>query len=354
MSFDNETRVPRPGEEIDAERLTAFLVRERPDLTGQVEISQFPAGHSNLTYLVRAGDEEFVLRRPPFGKKPKTGHDMHREWTALSALAGHFPYAPEPVAFCEDSEVLGAPFFLMQRIRGLILRRDLPEGLDLSPESMRTLCERLVDVHLELHALDHQEIGLEAFGHPEGYVERQVSGWSRRYRAARTPDVPDFEEVMGWLEDHRPPDRGAAVIHNDYRFDNVVLDPSDPLRIIGILDWEMATIGDPLMDLGASLAYWIEADDPPGLQAIRLVPTTTPGALSRREIVARYLKGTGLTVEDFTFYHVYGLFRLAGIVQQIYYRFYHGQTKDRRFAGFGQAVQVLETAARRAIAEGNV
>ncbi len=352
MSFDDETRAPRPGEELDVGRLSAFLKQERPDLKGQVEISQFPAGHSNLTYLVKVGGEELVLRRPPSGKKPKTGHDMHREWLVLSALAGHFPYAPKPVAFCEDLQVLGAPFFLMQRIRGLILRRDLPVDLDLSPEAMRTLCESLVDVHGELHALDFRKLGLEGLGHPEGYVERQVAGWSRRYREARTSDAPDFEDVMTWLEDHRPPERGAAVIHNDYRFDNVVLDPEDPLRIIGILDWEMATIGDPLMDLGASLAYWVEPDDPPGLQAIRLVPTTQPGALSRREVVARYLKGTDLQVEGFTFYHVYGLFRLAGIAQQIYYRFFHGQTKDPRFGRLGQAVHILETASRHAMAEG--
>ncbi len=353
MSFDDPTRPPRPGEEPDTEALAGWLGRVRPELAGPVEVSQFPAGHSNLTYLLRVGDHELVLRRPPFGKKPKSGHDMHREWQVLSALAGHFPHAPEPVAFCDDTSVLGAPFFLMRRIRGLILRRDLPEGLELAPETMRALCCRLVDVHRELHALDHRAIGLEDFGHPEGYVERQITGWSQRYRAARTPDVPDFEEVMAWLAANRPPERGAAVIHNDYRFDNVVLDPGDPLRIIGILDWEMATIGDPLMDLGASLAYWVQADDPPELQAIRLVPTTLPGALTRREVVDRYLQGAGLEVDDFTFYHVYGLFRLAGIAQQIYYRFFHGQTKDPRFGRLGMAVQILEGAARHAIAHGS-
>ncbi len=353
MSFDDATRPPRHGEELDTGALAAWLGRVRPELAGPIEVGQFPAGHSNLTYLLRVGDHELVLRRPPFGKKPKSGHDMHREWQVLSALAGHFPYAPEPVAFCDDTSVLGAPFFLMRRIHGLILRRDLPEGLEFAPGTMRALCERLVDVHLELHALDYRAIGLGDFGHPEGYVERQITGWSRRYRAVRTPDVPDFEEVMAWLEANRPPERGAAVIHNDYRFDNVVLDPDDPLRIIGILDWEMATIGDPLMDLGASLAYWVQADDPPGLQAIRLVPTALPGALTRREVVDRYLRGAGLDVEDFTFYHVYGLFRLAGIAQQIYFRFFHGQTEDPRFGRLGMAVQVLEAAARHAIADGS-
>ncbi len=356
MSFDDPTRPPRPGEELDADRLAAFLKRERPDLDGPLEISQFPSGHSNLTYLVRIGGEELVLRRPPFGTKPKTGHDMHREWTMLKALFGHFPYVPEPIAFCSDPEILGAPFFLMRRIRGLILRRDLPPGLTLEPAGMRALCERVVDVHRELHALEYRTLGLEGLGHPEGYVERQITGWSDRYRRARTPDVPDFEEIMAWLGEHRPPERGAAVIHNDYRFDNVVLDPSDPMRVIGVLDWEMATIGDPLMDLGASLAYWVQADDPPGMQAIRLVPTTYPGALTRREVAARYLEGLDLDPDDpdLVFYFVYGLFRLAGIAQQIYYRFYHGQTQDPRFGRLGQAVRVLEDASRRAISEGRL
>lgn len=354
MSFNDPVRPPRPGEEIDANRLAEYLEGVRPELAGPVEISQFPSGHSNLTYLIRAGGEEFVLRRPPGGRKPKSGHDMHREWVMLSALEGHFPYVPEPLSYCEDPSVLGAPFFLMRRIRGLILRRDLPPQLELDPGAMRSLCERLVDVHRELHALDYHELGLDQLGRPEGYVKRQIVGWSGRYRDARTPDVPDFEEVMAWLEEHRPPERGAAIIHNDYRFDNVVLDPGNLQRILGVLDWEMATIGDPLMDLGASLAYWVEADDPPDLQAIRLVPTHLPGALTRREVVEHYLEGRDLEADDLAFYYVYGLFRLAGIAQQIYYRYYHGQTRDERFGRLGRAVHVLEAASRRSIASGRL
>ncbi len=352
MSFEDSTRTPRPGEELDAARLAGYLGGRMPALTGELEIAQFPSGHSNLTYLLRMGGEEFVLRRPPFGTIPKTGHDMHREWTVLSALAGRYPFAPEPLLYCDDPAVLGAPFFIMRRLRGLILRRDLPEGLSLSAGAMRTLCERLVQAHRTLHALDYRALGLEEFGKPQGYVERQISGWSRRYRDARTPDAPTFEEVMAWLEARRPPERGAALVHNDFRLDNAVLDPLDPTRIIGVLDWEMAAIGDPLMDLGASLAYWVQADDPPELRAIRVEPTTLPGALTRREVVALYLHGAGLAVEDVTFYYVYGLFRLAGIAQQIYYRFYHGQTQDPRFGPLVQSVRVLEATARRAIAGG--
>ena len=352
MSFEDSPRPPRSGEELDAARLADYLKVRLPGLAGELEVAQFPSGHSNLTYLLRMGGEEFVLRRPPFGKIPKTGHDMQREWRVLSALAGHYPYAPEPVLYCDDPAVLGASFFVMRRLRGLILRREPPEGLTLSAEAMRTLCERLVRAHRALHALDYRALGLEEFGKPEGYVERQVSGWSRRYRDARTPDAPDFEEVMAWLEAQRPPERGAALVHNDFRLDNVVLDPADPTRIIGVLDWEMAAIGDPLMDLGASLAYWVQADDPPELRAIRVEPTTLPGALTRREVVALYLGSAGLDDVDATFYYVYGLFRLAGIAQQIYYRFYHGQTQDPRFGPLVQAVHVLEAAASRAMVQG--
>jgi len=354
MSIADGTMAPRPGEKLDHARLREYLRRECPEFRGEMEVSQFPSGHSNLSYLIRIGTDELVLRRPPGGKKPKSGHDMHREWTVLSALKNHFSYAPEPIAYCEDPEVLGAPFLLMRRIRGLILHRDLPAGMTLPAKTMRSLCEQLVDTQSELHSLDYQALGLGEFGHPEGYVQRQISGWSRRYRKARTPDVPDFEEIIEWLEQHQAPEQGAAIIHNDYRFDNVVLEEKRPHRILAILDWEMATIGDPLMDLGASLAYWVEAGDPQDLQSIRLVPTHLPGALTRRELMARYLSSSGLDADNLSFYFVYGIFRLAGIAQQIYYRFYHHQSRDPRFGRLGHAVKVLETAALRAIETGEV
>ncbi len=370
-----EVRPPRPGEELDLPRLEAYLKEAIPGLSGALEVLQFPSGHSNLTYLLRVGETELVLRRPPRGKKPKSGHDMHREWVLLNALYGAFP-VPKPLAYCDDPAVLGAPFYVMERVHGLILRREPPPDLDLPPERVRLLCERLIDAHRRLHALDYRALGLGDFGHPQGYVRRQIAGWARRYRDARTPNVPDFEGVIAWLEAHMPPERGAALIHNDYRFDNVVFEisphprpaqapatPSSPLvregrglgggersfRVVAVLDWELATVGDPLMDLGASLAYWVQADDPPEMQAIRLGPTHLPGALTRREVVQRYIAGTGLTPDDLRFYFVYGLFRLAGIAQQIYYRYYHGQTRDPRFAHFDQAVAGLERAARRAM-----
>ena len=348
-----EARAARPGEELDAALVADLLARELPDFSGPVEIGQFPGGASNLTYLVRAGERQWVLRRPPFGTKARSAHDMGREYRILSRLHDVFPYAPQPLLFCADRAVLGEEFYLMERLQGLILRRDLPAGMTLTAAQADALCRNLVDVHVELHAVDPVAAGLGELGRPEGYVARQVAGWSDRYRAARTADVPDNETLMTWLAEHRPAEAPrATIIHNDYKFDNVVLrDTGAGWRISGVLDWEMATLGDPLMDLGASLAYWVQADDPPALQAIRMLPTHLPGMLRRTELVEYYCARAGLEPVRFDFYYVYGLFRLAVIVQQIYYRFVLGQTKNPRFAPFGQFCTVLSRTAE-AVAAG--
>jgi aminoglycoside phosphotransferase (APT) family kinase protein len=268
---------------------------------------------------------------------------MKREYTILRALHGSFPYCPEPLAYTEDESILGCPFYVMERLSGVIVRRNFPPGMQLPADDTRLLFDRLVDVQAELHTLDYRSLGLGEFGRPEGYVERQVLGWSARYRRARTRDVPDFEDVMTWLAEKMPPSSGrAGIIHNDYRLDNVVLDPHDPLRIIGVLDWEMATIGDPLMDLGETLAYWVEPDDPPERQATRMTPTTAAGAPTRTEVVERYASKTGLDVDSLDFYYCFGLFRLAVISQQIYYRYYKGQSHDLRFGMFGHSVSGFE------------
>jgi aminoglycoside phosphotransferase (APT) family kinase protein len=338
---------PRAGEELDAARVGEFLARSLPGFAGPAAISQFQGGASNLTYLVSGAGRDWVLRRPPFGTKARSAHDMGREYRTLSRIHGAFRYAPRPMLFCAEPGVLGAEFYLMERLPGLILRRDLPEGLSLAPAQAHALCRNLVDVHAELHAIDYAAHGLGELGRPDGYIARQVSGWSDRYRAARTDDVPDNEALMDWLEANRPAEAArAALIHNDYKFDNVVLGEVDgQLRITGVLDWEMATIGDPLMDLGASLAYWIQADDPEPLQQIRMLPTHLPGMMRRAELVEYYCARAGLAPTKFDFYYVYGLFRLAVIVQQIYYRFVLGQTRNPRFAPFGTFCTVLSEAA---------
>ncbi|MEJ2718803.1 MAG: phosphotransferase family protein [Deltaproteobacteria bacterium] len=350
MDFTDRASAVRKGEELDASRVEAFLKDSIPELKGEIRIGQFPSGYSNLTYLVTIGDRELVLRRPPIGTKARTAHDMSREYRILNALKPVFPYCPEPLVYTEDAAVMGCPFYVMERIHGIVLRKELPLGLSYTPEQARRLFEHLLDVQLELHAVDYQKIGLADFGKPEGYVERQVVGWTKRYRAARTDDAPDCEEVMAWLEEKMPPDSDRpAIIHNDYRFDNVVLDEQDRMRIIGVLDWEMATVGDPLMDLGNSMSYWIEPGDPPEMEIVRMMPTNIEGAPTRKEMVERYEAQSGRSIEHFDFYYCFGLFRLAVIAQQIYYRYYHGQTADERFKMLIFAVKTLVNAAEKVI-----
>lgn len=340
----------RPEDRLDLPRLLAYLRPRVSGLEGEVELQQFSAGASNLTYLLRSRERELVLRMPPRGTKAQTAHDMAREFRILTRLRPFFPYCPAPVLACEDSEVLGAPFFVMERLRGVILRRDPPQGLDYSPGEASRLCENLIGILAELHRLDWQTAGLGDLGKPQGYVERQTAGWSERYRRARTPDAPDGEALMAWLDAHRPPDSPrAAVVHNDFRLDNVVLDPETRTTIVGVLDWEMATLGDPWMDLGCALAYWVEASDPPALQRLRVQPTHLPGMLTRREVVETYTVLCGTAAGDFSFYEVFGLFRLAVIAQQIYYRFARGETSNARAGALGAFVPVLLAEAQRRI-----
>lgn len=350
MGHTDQPAEVRKGEALDTARVESYLHDAIPGLEGKLTVRQFPSGASNLTYLITVGDREMILRRPPFGTKPKSGHDMHREYTVLKALGRAYPYCPRPLAYSEDAAVMGCPFYIMERIPGIILRRDIPAALGFARRDLAVLSRNLVKVLYELHSVDYMAIGLEDFGRPQGYVARQVTGWIRRFRAAHTPDVPDAEGVMEWLKDKMPPDTEAAcIIHNDYKFDNVVLDPRNPLDIIGVLDWEMATLGDPLMDLGGTLAYWIEAGDPEEMQLMRSVPTNAEGTLTRREVVALYENLSGRSMKDYDFYYCFGLFKLAGICQQIYYRSYHGQTQDERFKVYGQVTGILERAAMRVI-----
>lgn len=340
----------RKGEELDAEVIGKYLKENVPGISDAVTVKQFPGGYSNLTYLLSSGYMEMVLRRPPIGANIKSAHDMGREYRILKSMRPYFRYCPEPLAYCEDTSVIGSPFYVMRRVSGIILRKDLPDGLSFTPAGFRVLCEKLLDVHVELHSIDVKAAGLDFLGKPEGYVQRQVEGWSSRYRKAKTDDAPDFETVMTWLKDKQPPDTASpAIVHNDFKFDNVVLDIRNPMNIIGVLDWEMATYGDPLMDLGNSLAYWVEKNDPEEMQIMKLVPTDIDGALTRRELIRRYGEKTGRDMKHFDYYYCFGLFRLAVIAQQIYNRYYHGLTKDKRFSMLIFAVRVLEQAAMKVL-----
>jgi aminoglycoside phosphotransferase (APT) family kinase protein len=338
-------RPPRAGEELPIDRLTAYLGDKLGG--GPVSVAQFPGGHSNLTYLITVGGRDYVLRRPPFGSKVKTAHDMGREVRVLSHLAPVWPLAPRPVLFCEDESVLGAKFYIMERIRGIIVRRELPA--ELAPHARR-LSESLVDTLVALHAIDWRAAGLDGFGNPDGYVERQVTGWTKRWQDARTDDIPEVDEVAAWLAARLPPSGPPAIVHNDFKLDNLVLDEADPTRIVGILDWEMATLGDPLADLGTALCYWVEAADPPELVAMRFGPTGAPGMMTRAEIAARYAEKSGRSVERIGYYYVLGLFKTAVVAQQIYKRWKDGLTKDDRFAQMILGVRAMARQAARTCA----
>jgi aminoglycoside phosphotransferase (APT) family kinase protein len=344
----------RDGEELDTACLAAYLKDTVPGLEGDLDLEQFPGGHSNLTYHLRVGDRDLVLRRPPVGSKVKSAHDMQREFTVLSALHPVYPAAPKPLAFCDDADVLGADFYVMERIRGIILRQRKPDGLEVTPDTAKACCEALVDTLAKLHGLDYEAAGLDALYRGEGYVERQVNGWSERYVGSQTDDIEEIETVIEWLKASIPADTEARLVHNDYKFDNVVFAPDDLTNITGVLDWEMTTIGDPLADLGTSLAYWIEPGDGEEMKTVQCFMTGEPGALSRIEVAERYASITGRDLSNVLYYYVLALFKLAVIVQQIYYRYKQGLTKDERFATMIFGVKMLGIKAVAAIESGKM
>jgi aminoglycoside phosphotransferase (APT) family kinase protein len=355
MTHDLDTAAPvRPGEELPAASLEAYLAERLPGTPGPLTVEQFPHGHSNLTYLLRRGGHEFVLRRPPFGNQVKTAHDMGREFRVLSRLCAVYPPAPRPLYYCEDTSVLGVPFYVMERRRGVILRRAENLGPSIDPPTARRLSTALIDNLALLHSLDYKAAGLADLGKPEGYVTRQVTGWINRYANARTDPLPEMDRVARWLSDHTPTESGAALVHNDFKYDNLVLDPGDLTRIVAVLDWEMATVGDPLMDLGTTLGYWVESGDPEPVQAGAVGPTALPGSLTRRELVARYAEKTGRDVSGVLFHYCFGLYKIAAIIQQIYARYVRGHTRDERFARLNERVAALSRQALLATETGRI
>lgn len=346
--IDQPTHI-RQGEELNKSALEAYLRPFLPKIAQNAtfEIQQFPSGFSNLTYFLRFGECEYVLRRPPFGANVKGGHDMHREYRILSGLSKSYPKAPKPLAYCDDVSVLGAPFYVMERVQGLIVRSRLPKGFSPSPDQFRQMSTALVDTLVELHQVDYSAVGLGDLGNPVGYVERQVQGWAKRYQAAQTDELADMDALAAWLPTHMPPQTGAALIHNDYKYDNVVLNPNQLSEIVAVLDWEMATIGDPLMDLGTSLGYWANDDDPMALQQFSI--THLPGNLTRKAVVDRYAEQSGRAVPNLVFYYAFGLFKIGVILQQIYARYRKGLTQDARFAALIHLEKAMARMGVRAI-----
>jgi len=365
-SIDPETAAVRSGEELDLRSLTAFL-RPHFENEGQIELSQFPGGSSNLTYLVKAGTREYVLRRPPFGNTIKTAHDMRREFDVLAKLSAVYPPAPKPLLFCDDENVIGSEFYLMERRHGLIIRGSVisPHRVS-SPhvskgsaeiinklENSQTFRLQVSDSFIrnlsDLHALDYKAAGLGELGRPEGYPQRQVEGWTKRYFAAKTDEHAELEAAIKWLNANIPIESGASLVHNDYKFDNVMLDPDDLTRITAVLDWEMVTIGDPLMDFGTTLGYWMSPDAGEEMMRMPFNPYVLMKNVSRRELVEMYAEASGRDVSNILFYYAFGTFKIAVIAQQIYARFVNGSTKDARFAHFDRFVGKLGEIAVRAI-----
>jgi len=331
----------RPGEELDLVKLEPYLRRQFLGDAGSLLVRQFPSGHSNLTYSLSLGARELVLRRPPFGSKVKSAHDMNREFRVLSKLHSVYAPAPEVLFYCADDSIIGAPFYVMNPIHGIILRSNVPPALDFPAGGARRLSESFVDNLIRLHRVDYAAVGLSDLGKPEGYLERQVRGWTERYYGSKTHDYPEVEKITAWMREHMPATTGVSLIHNDYKYDNVVLDSNDITTIVGVLDWEMCTIGDPLTDLGTTLAYWVDAADPEELQKNRWGPTNVPGSLTRAELLQDYARKTGTDPSEIAFYLAFARFKLAVIVQQIYYRYHQGLTKDERFASMPDKIQML-------------
>ncbi|MGC2723131.1 MAG: phosphotransferase family protein [Candidatus Acidiferrales bacterium] len=344
----------RSGEELDLAKLEPYLRRNFPAAAGELQVRQFPSGHSNLTYSLNLGTTELVLRRPPFGSKVRSAHDMSREFRVLSKLHSVYSPAPQALFYCDDADVIGAPFYVMEPTRGVILRRKLPPSLDFSAEKARALSESFVENLIRLHRVDYAAAGLADLGKPEGYLERQVRGWTERYYGSKTHDCPEVEKISSWMQQHMPHTAVVSLIHNDYKYDNVVLDVRDITKIVGVLDWEMCTIGDSLTDLGTALAYWVDATDPEEVQQNRWGPTTEPGSYTRGEIVHHYATKTGSDASRIAFYLTFARFKLAVIVQQIYYRYHQGLTKDERFASMPEKVQMLLRASLHTAQTGRV
>ncbi len=355
MSEAGDTIPVRPDEGFDAVQLAAVLQGRLPGADGVPAVSQFGGGKANLTYLLDYDRVSYVMRRPPLGPVAPSAHDMAREYRVLSVLHRAFPLAPRALYFSDDLSILGAPFFVMERRRGVVVRTRLPRPFVDDPEAPRQMSEALVDALASLHAVDYEALGLGDLGRPEGFIARQVAGWRRRWEATRLPETPELNETVAWLESHVPEAGTATLVHNDFKLDNLMLDPADPGRAVAVFDWDMCTLGDPLSDLGALLAYWSEPEDPAYLRqvAANIMPAGVDGFLSREALVSRYAARSGRDVDAIRFYHVLGLFRVIVILAQIYVRYARGQTLDRRFAGMGELLPPLARAAR-ALARGDL
>lgn len=344
QSTHNEPIAVREGEGLDIEQLNKYLKGKIPDWQGELQLSQFPSGYSNLTYMLNAGEKEYVLRRPPFGANIKSAHDMKREFDMLAAIKSAYTKVPNSIIYCGDENIIGAEFYLMERVNGLILRQKPPKDVKLTPEVMLGLSTALIDNLVEIHQIDISKSQLEEKGKPTGYISRQVTGWIKRYSKAATEEIKDMEFLAEWMPSNMPAEGKPSLIHNDYKYDNIIFDLENIPNISAVLDWEMATIGEPLMDLGTTLAYWADEDSHPALKSFSL--TALSGNLTRQQLAERYMQKSGNSSTNMVFFYVYASYKIAVICQQIYARYKKGLTKDQRFA---QLIYLVKACAQNAM-----
>lgn len=355
MDVGQYTKPVREGEGLNEIKLKQFLLENEliTKVDSELTVRQFSNGFSNLTYLLEIENKEFVLRRPPFAA-PKRGHDMSREFKVLRGLNSIFDKAPKAFAFTQNNDIIGAPFYIMGKVGGIVLTAQEAKSRDLKPAEFRQISNTWLNTFVAFHQLDYKIAGLEDLGRPKGYVERQVTNWGKQYLAAATDDVPAAEKVMRWMQEQQPKQYDHTLIHNDFKYDNVVFSDPSWTTITAILDWEMCTLGDPLMDLGTSLGYWTTASDPDFMKQGLKSPTIMKGNPSRTDIVQQYALKSGRSIDNLVFYYAYGLFKIAVIAQQIYYRFKHGHTKDPKFAYLNKASELCCNTAWQAIQKNQI
>lgn len=339
VEFIDKAKSVRESDSFDVQAVHTWLLNQGLDLGDELPVvKQFSGGASNLTYHLKYPDQyhhnDLVLRCPPAGSKAASAHDMKREYHVMASLKPVYPYVPEMIAFNDDPSIIGCDFYLMERLVGVIPRDNFPEGMSLNEKECRELCLSVLDKLIDLHQVDYQKAGLSELGKGAGYVKRQIDGWSQRYLKAKTWNVPSFKKTIAWLQTNQPNDVATCIIHNDYRMDNIVFSTDNKNEIMGVLDWEMATLGDPLMDLASGLAYWVQSDDDPLFKLTCRQPSHLPGMLTRDEVVDYYCQKMGFDQSLWPFYEVFGLFRLGVIAQQIYYRYHHKQTDNPAFKHF--------------------
>ncbi|MEH7438502.1 phosphotransferase family protein [Neobacillus drentensis] len=341
----NKDTIPvRKGEELNLVVLEKFLRETFETLpAGPLEILQFSAGHSNLTYQLKMGEWEAVLRRPPLGPVAPKAHDMEREYKILSELNPIFSVAPKPLLFSDNLEIVGSSFFLMERKNGIVIDTSFPDGIQVTKELCHHLSKVMVEKLVELHAIDYKQTGLSLISKPEGFMERQVHGWISRYERAKTDEIAVVDTLKKWLVDHIPREHESTIIHYDYKFNNAMYNEQFT-EMVGLFDWEMTTVGDPLADLGVAMSYWNQSDDSDLLiKGLGREPVTAvyDGFFTRNQFIELYAQKSGRDISNFNFYLTFAYFKLAVIGQQIYYRFKKGQTNDMRFANFNHFVKNL-------------